>query len=325
MQSTIDWLKALPPPLSAALVAAVVALATSIITTLVTPILKYRYDRSLEARKVEIAYRSEQQKALRDHIARHKGLLLEAGENLNHRYWNFYYHEKAGWLNLNGRYFGDCGYYATSFAYRLLAMLCITRLVEKKSLFIDATVATEADFNFLKALKLNMRVWTDTALFESLTYDTGVAKDHFFRDNLAAMVDQFQADGNVLSLAEFIEAVHQKRHPYIDVFKYMDNVCSGEGRYRFDRIVCAHLVLLATLNSFGYDYQESTIERIKEAAIKCENMAVLENLCGIIKQLKLEEDRGFHQLLQVLTSITAIDRSAVVRRPRWLPLGDERS
>ena len=56
---------------------------------------------------MEITYRSEQQKALRDHFAMYKGLLLEAGESLNHRFWNFYYHEKAGWLDLRGHYFGN--------------------------------------------------------------------------------------------------------------------------------------------------------------------------------------------------------------------------
>jgi hypothetical protein len=93
----------------------------------------------------------------------------------------------------------------------------------KESLFIDATVATEADHNFLKALNMNMRVWTDTDLFQSLDYDTNEAKDH----------------------------------PYVEIFRFLDGVRSGEDRFRFDRVICAHLVLLATLNSFGYDYQET--------------------------------------------------------------------
>jgi hypothetical protein len=68
MDTTIDWLKSLDARLASAIVAAVVALLTSIITTLVTPGLKYRYDKRLESSKAEIQYRSEQQKALRNHI-----------------------------------------------------------------------------------------------------------------------------------------------------------------------------------------------------------------------------------------------------------------
>jgi len=70
--------------------------------------------------------------------------------------------------------------------------------VERKSLYIDATVATAEDFNFLKALKLNLRIWTDTALFHGLTYDQGVATDHFFRDSLASMADRLQDRDNVI-------------------------------------------------------------------------------------------------------------------------------
>jgi hypothetical protein len=319
MQGAIDWLADLPPQLSAALVAAVVALTTSIVTTLAAPGLKYRYDRRLETNKVEITYRSEQQKALRDHFARYKGLLLEAGESLNHRFWNFYYHEKAGWLDLRGHYFGDdCGYYAKSFAYRLLVMLSVIRLVERKSLYIDATVATAEDFNFLKALKLNLRIWTDTALFHGLTYDQGVATDHFFRDSLASMADRLQDRDNVIiSMDAFSKAVQRDKHPYVDVFQYLDGVCTGEERYRFDRIVCAHLVLLATLNSSGYDYQQSTAARMAEAAAKCEHPVVLSNLEYMIRNLKLERDTGFQRLLSVLASLAAPDGSPAARRPRW--------
>jgi len=177
---------------------------------------------------------------------------------------------------------------------------------------------TRQDFNFLKALKLNLRVWTDTALFDSLAYDQGVASDHFFRDDLASMADQLQdKDSGIISLKAFSRAIQHDKHPYVDVFQYLDGVCSGEERFRFDRIVCAHLVLLATLNSSGYDYQQSTAERMAEAAGKCEHPAVLANLEYMIRSLMLEKDPGFQQLLQVLASLAASDGSPAARRPRW--------
>ena len=69
---------------------------------------------------------------------------------------------------LRGRFGGDAGYYARSFAYRLLAVFSLVRHVESAALYIDATVAQRADLAFIKALKLYLRTWTQVDLFKGL-------------------------------------------------------------------------------------------------------------------------------------------------------------
>ena len=68
------WLASQPPALAAAIVAALVSLAT----TMLSSTLKYWYDTRHYSRKLELDYRYEQSKKLRDHIALNKGQLLEA-------------------------------------------------------------------------------------------------------------------------------------------------------------------------------------------------------------------------------------------------------
>lgn len=92
----VDWVGDLEPAVVAAIVSLVVTLLTLVVSTLVAPRIKFSYDQKLEAQKVELAYRSEQVKALKDHLARHRGRFLEAADDLSHRLWNYEQNEAKG-------------------------------------------------------------------------------------------------------------------------------------------------------------------------------------------------------------------------------------
>jgi len=211
-----SWFSDLPPTVAAAAVAAAVSLLTLAMTTFVAPSIKYAFDTRLENRKLQLAFQSEQRKALKDHIARHKGPFLEAAESLSHRMWNYEQNAHRNWLDIRGRYSGDLRYYSKTFAYRFLLCLGAARLLERKAMFFDAQVAESTDFDFLKALKLNISVWTDTSLFKDLDYDDDQATDHFYKDDLISMADSFFTDEHVMTLAEFTVTVRQRRHPYVE-------------------------------------------------------------------------------------------------------------
>jgi len=78
----LEWFATLDPPVVAALVSAAVSIVVAAFTALAAPALKYRWDSRLEAQKLDLQYTSEQRKALRDHIARHKGRMLETLEDM---------------------------------------------------------------------------------------------------------------------------------------------------------------------------------------------------------------------------------------------------
>jgi hypothetical protein len=60
-----------------------------------------------------------------------------------------------------------------SFAYRLLASLAAARRMEREAFYVDATVAAEEDFAFLKSLKLGNQVWTSTTLLTDFPTTAG--------------------------------------------------------------------------------------------------------------------------------------------------------
>lgn len=298
----LDWLGDLEPGVVAAGVSLVVTSITLVVSTFIAPRVKFSYDKKLEARKVELAYRSEQTKALKDHLARHRGRFLEAADNLSHRLWNYQQNEAKGWLQLNQRYAGQMAYYPLSFAYRLLASQAAARRMEREAFYVDATVAADDDFAFLKALKLGSEVWTAATLFEDLPYDDASAADHFFGDRLTSMAEELDSAEPVMRIKEFESAVAEDEHPFVDIFRFFDGLCAGEGRYRHDRVVCAHLILIATLNRFGYDFQATEDAKIGEVIARVENPEVLANLRVLVERVRLEEDPEFSRLLRLLSA-----------------------
>jgi hypothetical protein len=165
MSGLVDWFEQLSTPAQSAIISAVVALLTALLTTFGAPSVKYALDKRLEGRELDMTYRFEQQKALKDHLAKHRGEFLEAADTFSHRLMNFQVNADRGWLSLNGNYAGEVGHYANTFAYRFLLFIGAARRMEQEAYFIDTTVAADTDLNFLKALKLNRQVWTDTELF----------------------------------------------------------------------------------------------------------------------------------------------------------------
>lgn len=295
-----DWLMSLQPAVAAAIVGATVSLLTATLTLFLAPSVKYAFDQRMENRKLEILYRFEQRKALKDHIARHLGHFLEAADSLSNRFKNYEHNSAKGWLNMRGLYFGTLGYYSSTFAYRLLRCLGTIRSVQREAIYIDTTIAAVHDQEFLKALKLNITIWTDVRLFEGLAYDDSEAADHFFRDALSSMADLLFAKETPMPFVAFQEAVSRRDHPYIEVFKFFDDVKATESRFRHDRIVCAHIVMAATLNAFGYDYQASSDQHIRDTAGRVQNQAVLENLCTMVEELKLMENHEFARTARLL-------------------------
>jgi hypothetical protein len=314
----MDWFVDLEPAVAAAIVSLLVAVLTMIGGAILGPSIKFSFDKRLEWQKLDLAYQSEQRKALKDHIARHRGRFLEAADALSHRFWNYRQNESRGWLAMEGRYSGEVSYYPTTFAYRTLLCLATARQLEREAMFIDATVAADDDFAFLKALKLTMQVWSDTVLFEvhdspgSGTarllhdYDARRATDHFFREELVAMTEAFSVGSDETTYKQFRTAIGSDEHPFLDMFRFFDGLRANEGRLRHDRLICAHLVLLTTLNRFGYDFQETEERSARDVLHGMENRTVATNLARLIRRMKLDSDVEFGRLLALIDAFVEL-------------------
>ncbi|MET9296429.1 hypothetical protein [Streptomyces sp. NPDC003077] len=288
----------LPTPVVSAVISAAVALVVAV----VAPSLKYGFDKRFHRRKLDIEYTYEQQKELRNRIALYKGLLLETGGALRNRLWNFLKHEGHGWLRMRGSC-AESGYYLRSFAYRILCLVAACRLIERQALYVDSVVAAPSDRRFLEAMKLNIAVWTRADLYAGLPYDGGRNDDHFFRDQLTDMADTLYQDGRLLSFTEFSRRLAENDDEYRTVFVFLNGAGRQErNRFRFDRLIAVQLVLLATLNRFGYAYQQVSFDRFGAVARACEHPVVLANLCAMTRELGLDEEKGFRQMLTAATA-----------------------
>ncbi|MEU6079830.1 hypothetical protein [Streptomyces sp. NPDC047108] len=292
-------LTGMSPHVVSALISGVVALLVSV----VGPSLKHGFDKRFLRRKLELEYRYEQQKNLRDHIARFKGLFLETGGSLSGRMWNFYKNESQGWLAFDSRDLPR-GYYVNSFAYRILITVAACRLIERQALFFDTTVAAKKDRKFLEAMKLNIATWTEIELFDGLGYASDATIDHMYRDDLAAMADSLHQDEALTPFQKFRDDVAGGNRDCVKVFEFLNGMCKGESRFRFDRVVAAHLVLLATLNRFGYEYQKKGREEFLDVARRCNHPATLANLGKSVRAMKLHRESGFRDLVWAIERAT---------------------
>lgn len=294
-----DWYLTLDPRLAAALVASVVSVLTTFVTVLFTPVGSYLIAKRELRDRLKTEYEYEQRKKLRNLIGRHHGRVLQAAEDMNYRTWNLYTNEDKGWLDVSDDY-REVGadpdnYYFQTTVFRFLALMSVVRRFEAEAVYVDSRIAESTDFRFLKYLRAIFWVVTDTALFQGLPYDPYHFKDHFFRDDLRRACD---------SLLIREENSEERSFPSLDEVRekmgaegtldstlgFFKGLCSDEKRYRWDRVVALHLLLLAFINDFGHEFQRSTGEQMEQVADEFETDEVPRNLLTWLSRLGLAKE-----------------------------------
>ena len=303
-----DFFDKAETPVKVAQIAAFTALATSLITvahSLFGTPFKYWLEKEALRNRLATEYEYIQRKNLRELIGKYQGLMLEAAEALNHRLWNLYSNQDKGWLDVNGNYTG-VNYYHSSFVYRFLNFLALARDFESAAVLIDSRIAEEKDLDFVKFVKAFAWATCEVALFEDVGYDNKYAKDHFFRDWLRRICDSCIRDGRFLGHEE-LQSVILRNSDFHNVFWFFDGLKKGEGRFRWDRLVTLHLLLLAFVNNFGYDMQESTPQQFLEVALQANNAQILRNLASWLPGLGLQRNKPARLITEAIE--TALDRS----------------
>lgn len=306
----------LDPTVAAAIIAAAVALLTNVLTGVIaffTPIGSYLIAK-LELRdKLRIEYEYEQRKKLRDLIGRYHGRVLQAAEDMNYRIFNLYSNECHGWLEVDTDYekVGSTRqkYYFQTTVYRFLNLMFIVRRFEEESLYVDSRIAETTDFAFLKYLRAILWVMTDVRLFDGLTYDQHRSTDHLFKDALRRACDycwiREDGDQNRFLLLDELREMMGKQDALESVLNFFNGLRRGEeGRYRWDRIVALHLLLLAFIKDFGHEFQRPTREDINGVASKFETREVPTNLLGWLPKLALDGQGAMSEVKKALETAT---------------------
>ncbi len=279
----------LDPPVQAALIAATVGFMSGIVGAY----FKHFLDKRALRDRLETEYQYAERKKLRELIGRSHGRMLEAAERMDHRLVNLQENESKGWLNMNGKYgHPDASYYFTSTLYRTVSLMAVVRLFEAEAIFIDARIAREGELVFAKFAKALEWALTDADLFKDLGYDTFRQTDHIFSDTLRLLCDSCAIDGKVISIEEFRERLTSadgQRH-LMPLLTFFDGLCATENRLRWDRVIVLHLLLMAFINTFGYDMQKSSTQQFLRIARSARHQKVIENCVKRIPELGLEKE-----------------------------------
>lgn len=171
--------------------AAVISALVSVITVLLSFLLKSFYERHFHIFKLESEHEYEQRKKIKEVIAKHKTQLLDAADSLNHRLWNFSANHSRDWHTSQNLKLLPQHYYLASFTYRMLAFFAWLRKIEGEMVYLDSTVATKQDLNFVKYLKLFPQLMCDVALFDGLDYNGEYSKDHFLKTTCSIIATYF--------------------------------------------------------------------------------------------------------------------------------------
>ncbi|MDM1296536.1 hypothetical protein HX021_19800 [Sphingobacterium sp. N143] len=155
---------------------ALISAGTSIATTIV---FKPFVEKGLLLHKIKHEHRSSQAKLVKEHIAKHKSILLSSAESLRNRLLNLFQNYQEGWHNVNGEY-EDNSHYIDTTVYRFISFFHALKMIENNLIYLDPTNSTKSDLRILKYIRLTKDIMCDIALFEGFNYDKNYAKDHFF-------------------------------------------------------------------------------------------------------------------------------------------------
>jgi len=295
MEKLINLLSTNTDLLWAALVSAVVSTGVS-----------YWFKRRETVYKAKVEYEYEQRKKLRQLIGRYHGRLLNAANSMNYRLWNLYKNWEKGWLDVDGDYANIELYYFRSSVYRFLNVCTLIRQLESEAILLDARIAQKDDFVFLNyAAALNW-VMTDAALIDGLQYDVFYQTDHFFSDQFRQYCDKCLINDGFISIDEFSNLLSEG-DSLMAVLQYFDGLTQDENRFRWDRLVSFHLLLMAFINSFGYSRQYTSQGKFIQVAKQVRNLKVLENLEAWLPRHDLERNSEVKKIIRAIKAVKKED------------------
>lgn len=248
------------------IITALIAAGTSIITVVITIFTKNIIEKRLLIFKLNSEHSFEQRKKIKNVLASNKGHLLTACENLNHRLWNFSNDKHVVWMKVDGDYKNIESYYFQSFVYRILAVYAWMRKIESELIHLDTTISTKEDMEFIKYMRFYGRIFSDTAFFKGLEYDSRNQTDHLFKSNLDELYRNITKDGKILTYKEYLSEISTNDLEELDcLFKLLDGVNPKEERLRWQWFQVMKVFNISFLNAYGYDYQQTSKDKIINA------------------------------------------------------------
>lgn len=286
------------------IIAAIIAALTSIVMYVSTLFTKNLIEKKILIFRLNSEYKFEQQKKIKNVLAANKGHLLTACEDLNHRLWNFSNASNKkpfDWIKVNGDYYNPKRYYFQSFVYRILTVHAWMRKIESELIHLDTTIATSNDLDLIKFIRFYGRIFSDIAFFKGFEYDSCQQIDHIFKNNLDELCHYVICKNEIISYSTYLEQLSTKQLESLENFyKLLDGVNPEEERLRWEWFQILKVLNIAFLNSYGYDYQQTSQEKMKEAINTPRTSKLYNNFISLLKEHKLDKQKEIKKLINLL-------------------------
>lgn len=274
---------------------ALISVCVSILTFLITNWLKNYFENKLLQRNLETEHKFEQRKKIKEAIAKYKIHLLTACEDVNHRFWNLSSNHHKDWIKVDGEY-GIEHYYFHSTVYKLLSLYAWVGKIKKEMIFLDTTIASKEDLEFVKFLKFFPNVMCDLTFLVGKDADGEYAVDHFFRVAFELFPDCISDNVGIKSFADYKASIPNLQTDLHPLYIYLDGVSPNEKRMRWDRLHLLHLTTIIFLNNYGYDFQQTDDKKLEEVLTKPKVSNYLKNYFSFLKEYKLDNNKEVKRL-----------------------------
>ncbi len=249
--------------------------------------------------KLDKEHEYEQRKKIKEVISKNKIKIINSAEALNHRMWNFNSNHEKQWHFSKDKKIDD-QYYLYSFVYRFLAFFSLCDIAEEEMVYLDSTVSTEKDLDFIKFLKILPQIMCDTALFEGLTYNNSHDTDHFFKNDFHTILGQIQMDKELISFDEFKKKIESEDINVNKAVEFISGISPNKEQPRWFRLQSMHYVLLMFINTFGYDFQHTSLPQISELKKMHKNNPTLKNLDKMLFKIMLQDNNEVRSIIKEL-------------------------
>lgn len=282
-----------------AIIAAVIAAITSIITLIISSAIKHFTDKNFHDFKLQIEYRYDQQKKIKEQLSRNKMQFLNLAESLCYRIKNFNENVNEGWMDVKGKYTNPQNTYFVSTVYRMAVFFAWIKKIEKDMIYLDVTLATKEDLYFVKYLKLLQLIFCDHSLFDGYKYDKNYARDHFFRNNFEKMVESLIIDDKICDFTYYEENLIDLSMNLNGLCLFLDGINPYENRYRWDVLQLFELTLIAFLNSYGYDFQYTNKKEISQLISHNRIGLFYQNYLNVLSKMKMDKQKELRKVINI--------------------------
>ncbi len=105
-------------------------------------------------------------------------------------------------------------------------------------------------------------------------------------------------DKEVISFTVFQKEIDKILPKVEPMFRFIEGMNPVENRLRWHRLQILHLVIIAILNNYGYDFQYTDSQKIKELNNKVQNYVLLSNFREIMKRSKMSNDKELNHIIK---------------------------